>query len=103
MNATRPQLKTSFQPKRVSVLGSTGSIGQSTVNLLQQSPERYEVVALSARSNVKLLAEQALVLKPAFVAIEDASLLHELKSALGDTDTKIAAGAEAVLEAASMA
>ncbi|NDF12961.1 MAG: 1-deoxy-D-xylulose-5-phosphate reductoisomerase [Proteobacteria bacterium] len=101
MTATRVKLKPSFNPKRVSILGSTGSIGQSTIKLLQQSPERYEVVALSARSNVALLAEQARALKPAFVAIEDATLLPELKTALAGTNIKIGAGCDAIIEAAA--
>ena len=46
-------------PRRVSIFGSTGSIGQNTVDLLRRDPDKYDVVALTGGANVALLAEQA--------------------------------------------
>lgn len=88
--------------KTVSILGSTGSVGQSTIDLLMASPEHYRVVALTAQSNVALLAEQARKLNAAHAVIGDESLYGELKAALADTQTTVAAGAEAIVAAARM-
>lgn len=87
--------------RSVSVLGSTGSIGCSTVDLLSRSPGRYRVEALTAHSNVTLLAEQARALSPAFVAVADASAYGALKDALGGQGIELAAGPQAIIEAAA--
>ncbi|MDX9689528.1 MAG: 1-deoxy-D-xylulose-5-phosphate reductoisomerase [Proteobacteria bacterium] len=86
--------------RRVAILGSTGSVGTQTIDLIEREPENYHVVALTARRNVKLLAEQARKLRPDFVAIADESKLEELKEALAGLDIEIGAGADAVVEAA---
>ena len=57
--------------KSISILGSTGSVGQSTVKVLQAQNESYDVDSLTAHSSWKLLAEQAIALKARFVAIAD--------------------------------
>lgn len=88
--------------KTVSILGSTGSVGQSTIDLLMASPEQYRVVALTAQRNVALLAEQARKLNAAHAVIGDESLYGELKAALAGTQTTVAAGAEAIVAAARM-
>ena len=63
-------------PKQVSILGSTGSVGANTVEIIEmhnaRKPGSYQAVALTAHDNVALLAEQARRLKPAFVAIGNA-------------------------------
>lgn len=91
--------------RTVSILGSTGSVGVNTVDLVEhhnrEKPGSYRVVALTANSNVKDLAAQARRLKPEFVAIADASRFTELKQALFGSDIEIAAGPEAVEEAAA--
>ncbi len=68
--------------KRLAILGSTGSIGRQTLEVVSQFPERFEVVALSAGSNLKLLLEQIAAFKPRYVAIGQKVLYQELKSAL---------------------
>lgn len=87
-------------PKRVSILGSTGSVGCNTVDLLERSPERYEVEALSAYRNVDLLASQARSLKAKVAVIGDEDRYGELKSALAGTGIEVAAGEQALIEAA---
>ena len=89
------------QPRRVSILGSTGSVGRSTIDLVARDLQRFEVVALTANRNAAGLAEQARHLRCAFVAIADPAEYQTLKEALAGTDTEVAAGREAVLEAAA--
>lgn len=90
-------------PRRISILGSTGSIGDSTIDLIERDRTAYEVVALTANSNWAKLAEQAKRLKPAVVAVADPSAYADLKAALSGTDIRIAAGPEGVCEAAAAA
>ena len=87
--------------KRVTILGSTGSVGCQTIDLVSREPEKYEVVALTANRNLEKLVEQARALKPELVVIADESKYQELKSALADTNIAVAAGAKAVEEAAA--
>jgi len=88
--------------RRVTVLGSTGSVGADTVSLIALEPEKYAVEALTARRNVKLLAEQAKRLKARRAVIADESLYGDLKDALAGSDIGAAAGVTAVIEAAEM-
>jgi 1-deoxy-D-xylulose-5-phosphate reductoisomerase len=71
--------------KSVTILGATGSIGDSTIDLIQRNPEAYRVVALTAHRNAAKLAQQARVLKPAMVALADEAGYRELKDALAGT------------------
>ena len=87
--------------KRVTILGSTGSVGCQTIDLIERAPERYEVVALTANRNIAKLVEQARALKPELVVIADESKYQALKAALADTNIAVAAGARAVEEAAA--
>ena len=57
-----------ISPKRIAVLGSTGSIGRQTLDVVRQFPEQFRVVSLAARSNVELLAEQAREFQPSLLA-----------------------------------
>ena len=68
--------------RTVSVLGATGSIGDSTMDLLRGAPERYQVEALTANSNVAALAKLAREFNARFVAIADPDLLKDLQDAL---------------------
>ncbi|HUC60890.1 MAG TPA: 1-deoxy-D-xylulose-5-phosphate reductoisomerase [Alphaproteobacteria bacterium] len=88
------------RPKRIAVLGSTGSIGCSTLDLVARNAERFEIAALTAHRNVKLLIEQALRFRPAFAVIADESHYAELKSALAGSGVEVAAGMDAVADAA---
>ncbi|MBT5014226.1 MAG: 1-deoxy-D-xylulose-5-phosphate reductoisomerase [Rhodospirillaceae bacterium] len=87
--------------RSVSILGSTGSVGSNTVDLVKRSPERFSVEALSANRNVAALAEQALLLKPKLAVVADESAYQDLKAALSGSGIEVAAGTDAVLEAAS--
>jgi len=87
--------------KRVTILGSTGSVGTQTIDLVTRAPERYEVVALTANRNLAKLVEQARALKPELVVIGDDSQYQALKDALADTNIAVAAGAKAIEEAAA--
>ncbi len=89
------------RPRRVTILGSTGSVGQSTVDLITRDPARYRVEALVARSSVELLAEQARQLRARLAVVADPSRFRDLKEALGGTQIEVAAGPEAVIEAAA--
>src|SRR5262249_48836875 len=87
--------------RSVSVLGATGSIGDSTMDLLRAVPERYRVEALTGHSNVQGLAKLAREFNARFVAVADASRLTELKEALAGTRTECGAGESAIIEAAA--
>ncbi len=88
--------------KRISILGATGSVGQSTLKVIQAQSENYDIQALTANSNVKLLAEQARLVKAKRAVIADDSYYEELKELLADTDIDVAAGQDALIEAASL-
>ena len=88
-------------PRRISILGSTGSIGTNTIDLIRRNASAYKVEALTANVNVNLLADQARRLNAAFVAVGDASRYSELKRALDGAPTEIGVGREGIIEAAS--
>src|SRR5947209_20371955 len=87
--------------RSVSVLGATGSIGDSTMDLLRASRDRYRIEALTAHTNVEGLAKLAKEFGARFVAIADPARLSELKDALAGTRTECGAGESAVIEAAA--
>ena len=93
---------TRSKPRSVTILGSTGSIGRSTVNLLESNLAAYRVEALTARSNVDLLARQARQLDARLAVVADESCYGELKAALDGTAVRVAAGVEGLIEAASL-
>src|SRR6201994_930727 len=78
--------------RAVTVLGATGSIGDSTMDLLRAAPGRYQVEALTANRNVEALAKLAREFNARFVAIADADRLSDLKAALAGTSTECGAG-----------
>lgn len=89
--------------RSVTILGSTGSVGRNTVDLITRYPGRFKVEALTANTNVDLLAEQVAVLHPTFVAIADEHAYKLLCDHLENrkiSNVEIAAGPEAVVEAA---
>lgn len=89
-------------PKRVTILGSTGSIGCSTIDLLQRgAPGQFSVEALTAQSNVALLAEQARLLQARLAVIGDETLLPELRARLAGSGVEAAGGRNALVEAAA--
>jgi 1-deoxy-D-xylulose-5-phosphate reductoisomerase len=88
--------------RTVSILGSTGSVGESTLDLLEQAGADVEMIALTGGRNVARLAEQAKRWRPRQVVIEDESLLPELRERLNGSNIGAAAGASAISEAAAM-
>jgi 1-deoxy-D-xylulose-5-phosphate reductoisomerase len=90
--------------KRITILGSTGSIGCSTLDVLSQlkDAERIEVAALTGNGNITLLAAQARLSGARLVVTADDSRYGDLKQALADTDIKVAAGRNGLIEAAEM-
>src|SRR5260221_12699862 len=87
--------------RTVSVLGATGSIGDSTMDLLRAARDRYQVEALTAHTNVPALAKLAREFGARFAAVADPSRLAELRDALAGTRTECGAGESAVIEAAA--
>ncbi|TVR98323.1 MAG: 1-deoxy-D-xylulose-5-phosphate reductoisomerase [Rhodospirillales bacterium] len=86
--------------RSVTVLGSTGSVGVNTVDLLLRNPGRFRVEALTGNRNVTLLAEQARRLRPQLAVVADPAGYLPLKEALSGAGIEVAAGREAVIEAA---
>jgi len=87
------------KPRRISIFGVTGSIGESTVDLLQRT-QGYQVVALSGGRNVARLAELARTLRAEVAVVADAALLPDLRAALAGSGVEAAAGPDAIIEAA---
>ncbi|PZA12083.1 1-deoxy-D-xylulose-5-phosphate reductoisomerase [Rhodopseudomonas palustris] len=85
--------------RTVSVLGATGSIGDSTLDLIRAEPERYRVEALTGNANVAGLAKLAKEFNARFVAVADPARLGELRAALAGTAVECGAGESAVIEA----
>lgn len=86
--------------KRIAILGSTGSIGRNALRVIGALGQEYEIVGLSAHSNVELLAEQIRRFRPKFVAITNPECEEALRDALGDLAVKILAGPKAMVEIA---
>src|SRR4029077_3377005 len=86
--------------RRVTILGSTGSVGQNTVDLLARNPDGFAVEALTANRNPARLAEQARALRARFAVIGDPVHYTELKESLAGSGIETASGAEALVEAA---
>jgi len=87
--------------RRVTILGSTGSVGCNTVDLVERQPDAFQVEALTGNSNVPLLADQARRLKAKFAVVADESRYADLKKELSGSGVEIAAGPEAIVEAAA--
>ena len=94
-------LASSATPRSVTILGSTGSVGTSTLDLIRRNPDAYVVEALTANSDWEQLARQAIELNARTVAIGDAAAYGPLKAALAGTNIGVAAGPESLVEAAS--
>jgi len=86
--------------RRVSIFGATGSIGCNTVDLIQREPERFEVVALTGGRNIALLAEQARALRADLAVTAHPECFADLKAALDGSGIEVAAGPEAIIDAA---
>ncbi|PPD79787.1 hypothetical protein GOBAR_DD23269 [Gossypium barbadense] len=97
-----PGRKTWDGPKPISIVGSTGSIGTQTLDIVAENPDKFRVVALAAGSNVTLLVDQVKTFKPQLVAVRNESLVNELKEALADMEQKpeVIPGESGVIEVA---
>ncbi|MBC7831718.1 MAG: 1-deoxy-D-xylulose-5-phosphate reductoisomerase, partial [Hyphomicrobium sp.] len=97
--AILPSNGTGVARRSLTVLGATGSIGKSTLDLVLRNPEAFEVVALTAQSNVAALAEAARATRARLAVIGDPALFEELRSALAGSGIEAAAGTAAVIAA----
>ncbi|WP_424959166.1 1-deoxy-D-xylulose-5-phosphate reductoisomerase [Hyphomicrobium sp. 1Nfss2.1] len=88
-------------PRTLTILGATGSIGKSTLDLVERNSAAFEIVALTAQSNVADLASAARRTRARLAVIGDASKHEELREALSGTGIRTAAGPEAVTAAAA--
>ncbi len=91
---------TSAGPRSVTLLGATGSIGASTIDLIKRQPQRFRVEAVSANTNAVALAALAREVGARFAAVGDPAAYRDLKNALAGTDIEAAAGENALVEAA---
>ena len=82
--------------KNIAILGSTGSIGTQTLQVIEANPERFRVEVLTANNQVELLARQAKQFKPNMVVIGNEEKLGELRDLLQDEDIKVYAGSDAI-------
>ncbi len=101
---SRPALssKPVANPRRITILGSTGSVGRQTFDLIDRARDSFDVVALTANRNIDELVRQAKLLKPRLAVVGDDTQYAALKEALAGTGIQAAAGAQAVVEAAQM-
>jgi 1-deoxy-D-xylulose 5-phosphate reductoisomerase len=84
--------------KVIAILGSTGSIGTQTLDVVREHPDLFEIYALTAHNNVDLLIHQAREFQPEMVVIANESLYPKLKEALSDLPIKVWAGEEALCQ-----
>ena len=80
--------------KSVTVLGATGSVGHSTLKIIRENPDKFQVIGITANSNVTLLAKLAFEFMPKFVVISDLRLLSDLETRLAHVDIEILSGEE---------
>jgi 1-deoxy-D-xylulose-5-phosphate reductoisomerase len=85
-----------YPVKHIAILGSTGSIGTQTLEVIAENPDRFKALVLTAHRNADLLIQQALKFSPAYVVICDESLYQQVKEALAHTQTQVLAGYEEV-------
>ena len=88
--------------KQIAILGSTGSIGTQTLDVVRQYPDAFNVYALTANRSIDLLIQQAIEFNPAVVCIADESLYHPLREALSDLPIRVMAGTKAIAEMVTM-
>lgn len=88
--------------RNIALLGSTGSIGTQTLDIVREHPDLFNVVALTAGHNWQLLAAQAREFKPLRVAIADERFLPQLREALSDLLIEVEGGARAIADIAAM-
>ena len=100
MAVAAPKSDALTAPRSITILGSTGSVGCNTLDLIERQPEAFEVEALTANDSVDRLAEQARRVGAKLAVVADESCYRALKEALAGSGVEAAAGAQAVAEAA---
>ena len=88
--------------KRISILGSTGSIGVNTLDVVSRHPDRFEVLALAAHSNIDVMVEQGYKFKPKVISLFETSKLNELKARLNGLDIEVVGGQEGSVRVATL-
>lgn len=88
--------------KNISILGSTGSIGQQTLDVVSQHPDKFRVVGLTAGENIRLLAEQIREFRPAAVSVRDEALADSLRGMIPGVKTEILHGRDGACAVAGM-
>lgn len=91
-----------MRPKRITILGSTGSIGRSTIDVINNHPGRFKVVALAAGANVDLIEQQYRALKPKFIAMASPESAQELSQRLAGQSVEVLAGSDEIVKLASL-
>ena len=89
-----------WRSRRISILGATGSVGTSTADLVRRNPDAFDVAVLTANRNAADLAVLARELRPDLAIVADETAYSELKQALAGTGIEVAAGADALVQAA---
>ena len=97
-----PSQQTEKGPKRIAVMGSTGSIGTQALEVIRDNPSHFEAEVLVAHSNAELLIRQAIEFKPNAVVIGDESKYQQVKDALFSHDVKVYAGEKSIEQIVEM-
>ncbi|MBI3016076.1 MAG: 1-deoxy-D-xylulose-5-phosphate reductoisomerase [Candidatus Tectomicrobia bacterium] len=87
--------------KRIAILGSTGSVGISTLDIVARSPDRFQVVGLTANTNVDLLESQARCFHPKIVAVRESSAAREMRRRLDGSGCEVGEGVEGLIRVAT--
>jgi 1-deoxy-D-xylulose-5-phosphate reductoisomerase len=87
--------------KNISILGSTGSIGQSTLSVVEKFPDRFKVVALAAGNNVDILEKQVRQFRPAMISVVSPIAAENLKKRCADVNLRILSGVEGMIQVAT--
>ena len=88
--------------KKISILGSTGSIGVNTLDVVDRNPGKFEVWGLAAGSNIEVLAQQTRKFKPRIISLHDSSRLGELCALLGNHKVEIVIGEAGATQVATL-
>jgi 1-deoxy-D-xylulose-5-phosphate reductoisomerase len=88
--------------KRIAILGSTGSIGTQSLEVIEQNPDKFEVEVLTANNNVDLLIQQAKKYQPNVVVIANKEKYKYVAEALAKEPVKVYAGSEAIIQVVQM-
>ncbi|MBU0634257.1 MAG: 1-deoxy-D-xylulose-5-phosphate reductoisomerase [Candidatus Omnitrophica bacterium] len=87
--------------KKISVLGSTGSIGTNTLDVVRKNPAEFEVIGLSAYRNVKLFARQIKAFRPRIISVKDESIVRQLEQLVNLSGIKVCTGEEGLIRVAT--